>query len=135
MWPGLRRSTLSSNGKVLAQRRAEEQNERGEAYRAYDHDAETPVGSDSKFAFALHLAVEIGVTKPLRDYVASGMPVPLVSVMIKDWPVRDAPALVAELLGQAVPQQRRTVAPSGLQPKRSPPSRLSAMRRGWWRLH
>ena len=99
------RAWAAALGKVLAQQRAEEQNEVGEAYRAYDHDAGTLVGSDSEFAFALHLAVEIGVTKPLRDYVASGMPVPLVPVMIKDWPVRDAPALVAELLGQAVPQQ------------------------------
>ena len=94
------RAWAAALGKVLAQRRAEEQNELGEAYRAYDHDAGTP-----EFAFALHLAIEIGVTKPLRDYVASGISVPLVPVMIKDWPVRDAPALVAELLGQPAPQR------------------------------
>jgi len=99
------RAWAAALGNVLAQRRAEEQNELGAAYRAYDDDARTPVGSDSEFDFALHLAVEIGVTKPLRDYVSSGMPVPQYPVMINDWPARDAPALVAELLGQPASQQ------------------------------
>jgi hypothetical protein len=97
------RAWATALGTDLAQRRAEEQNELGAA--AYDDDARTPVGSDSEFAFALHLAVEIGVTKPLRDYVSSGMPVPQYPVIINDWPARDAPALVAELLGQPASQQ------------------------------
>jgi len=114
------RAWAAALGNVLAQRRAEEQNELGEAYRAYDHDAGTPVGSDSEFAVALHLAVEIGVTKPLRDYVASGMPVPPYLVMIKDSPVRDAPALVAELLGQPAAQQETRGRPSRIAAEAQP---------------
>jgi hypothetical protein len=91
---------------AFAQRRADEQNELGAAYRAYDHDAGTPVRSDSEFDFAFHLAVAIGETRPLRDHVSSGMPVPQYPVTINGWPVRDAPALVAELLGQPAPQQQ-----------------------------
>src|ERR1700693_4755193 len=112
------RAWATALGTVLAQRRAEEQNELGAA--AYDDDARTPVGSDSEFAFALHLAVEIGVTKPLRDYVSSGMPVPPYLVMIKDWPVRDAPALVAELLGQPAAQQETRGRPSRIAAEAQP---------------
>src|ERR1700693_5793429 len=62
------RAWATALGTVLAQRRAEEQNELGEAYRANDHDAGTPVGSDSELVFALHLVVGVGVRKFLRDY-------------------------------------------------------------------
>ena len=120
---------------AFAQRRADEQNELGAAYRAYDHDAGTPVRSDSEFDFAFHLAVAIGETRPLRDHVSSGMPVPQYPVMINGWPVRDAPFWLLNCLVNRRRNNKRAVARSALQLKRSRPSRLSAMRRGWWRLH
>jgi hypothetical protein len=95
-----------------------------------------PVGSDSEFAFALHLAVEIGVTEPLRDYGASGMPVPTYPVMIKDWPVRDAPDLVAELLGQPAAQQETRGRPFRIAAEAQPAEQAERNAAcGWWRLH
>jgi hypothetical protein len=70
-----------------------------------------------EFAFALHLAYEIGVTKPLRNYVASGKPIPQDVVLVKGHSTRqDMASLVAELLG---------CPPDEPPPKRGRPHRIA----------
>ena len=76
----------------------EENSERGEALRCRIRDLSAPV--DSEFYAALSLAYEKGVTKPLRDYVASGKPIPQNKVRFKRAPAaRNAAEFVDELLG------------------------------------
>jgi hypothetical protein len=70
---------------------------------------------DPEFSNALLLAIEIGVTKPLRDYVAAGKPLPQDLVSVRGRPVENVRALVAELLGDHSPEQR---------PRRGRPRRI-----------
>jgi len=75
------------------------------------------VGDKEEFALALHLAYEVGVTKPLRDYVAAGKPIPDDIVQVKG---RSAPQSMASLVGELLGG-----APDEPPPKRGRPYRIA----------
>ena len=59
------------------------------------------------FDTALNLALACGVTKPLREYVEAGKRIPEETVSVGNCPSKPMRALVAELLGDGQPVQRR----------------------------
>ena len=52
------------------------------AYRESDEEASSAWQADPEFGNALHLAYQMGETKPLRDYVKAGKSVPQAHVFV-----------------------------------------------------
>jgi hypothetical protein len=91
-----------------------------------------PGKGNTEFGDVLHLAYEIGVTKPLRDYVASGEPVPQDVVLTKGRLVeQDMPSLVAELLGSSPQQQQEHGRPPRVASK-APAPEQAEHNAAWW---
>jgi hypothetical protein len=60
-----------------------------------------------EFEHVLHRALIPGITKPLREYVAAGKPIPNDIVHVKQWKMPGPMSkLVDELLGQPVEERR-----------------------------
>ena len=59
------------------------------------------------FDTALNLAVVCGVTRPLGEYREAGKPIPEETVCVGNCPSKPMRDLVAELLGDGQPVQRR----------------------------
>ena len=80
------------------------------AYRESDEEASRAWQADPEFGNALHLAYEMGVTKPLRDFVTAGNSLPQAQVFVagKSIPMQ---ALVADLLGDHHQQQEQRSRP------------------------
>ena len=82
---------------MSTQRKPQTSDERAAAYREHDEQLSKAWKADPEFGNVLNLAISIGVTKPLRDYVEAGKPVPNEQVLVggESIPMH---ALVAELL-------------------------------------
>jgi hypothetical protein len=76
------------------------------AYREHDEQVGSAWKADPEFGNALKLAITIGVTKPLRDYVKAGKPVPQEHVSVAG-EITPMHTLVAALLGEQNQQQKQ----------------------------
>jgi hypothetical protein len=90
---------------VSTQRKPPASDERAAAYREHDEQVSRAWKADPEFGNVLNLAITIGVTKPLRDYVEAGKPVPDEQVLVAGESI-PTHALVAELLGGHYHQQQ-----------------------------
>jgi hypothetical protein len=110
------------------------------AYRESNMEAGSAWQTDPEFDNALHLAYQLGETKPLRDYVKAGKSVPQAHVLVagKSNPMR---VLVADLLGDyQEPQEQRSrphrvasEAPAAAQAERNAAWLLAFAQKGWLR--
>jgi hypothetical protein len=69
--------------------------------------ADRTMSDREAFDTALNLALVCGVNRPLREYHEAGKPIPEETVSIGSCPSKAMSALVAELLGEGQPVQRR----------------------------
>jgi hypothetical protein len=108
------------------------------AYRESDEEASSAWQADPEFGNALHLAHEMGVTKPLRDFVKAGKSVPHAQVFVagESIPMR---VLVADLLGDHHQQQEQrsrphrvpSEAPAAAQAERNAAWLVAFVQKGW----
>jgi hypothetical protein len=108
------------------------------AYRESDEEASKAWQADPEFGNALYLAYEMGVTKPLHDFVTAGNSVPQAQVFVagKSIPMH---ALVADLLGDHHQQQERrsrphrvaSEAPAAAQAERNAAWLVAFAQNGW----
>ena len=102
------------------------------AYRESDEEASSAWQADPEFGNALHLAYQMGETKPLRDFVKAGKSVPQAHVFVAGEliPMRSSwPTCSATITSNKSSDRGRTA----WQAKRQPPRKQSATLRGWWR--
>ena len=76
------------------------------AYRKSDEEASSAWQADPEFGNALHLAYQMGETKPLRDFVKAGKSVPQAHVCVPGTSI-SMRVLVADLLGDHHQQQEQ----------------------------
>jgi hypothetical protein len=127
-----RRSFMFKAARIIAQKIPDDPTERGAACRDYAERINNAWKGNTEFADVLHLAYEIGVTKPLRDYVASGEPVPQDIVLIKGRLVeQDMSSLVAELLDSPPQQQQEHGRPRRVASK-APAPEHAEHNAAWW---
>ena len=125
-------------GLAIAIARLHGDNECAAAYRESDEEASSAWQADPEFGNALHLAYQMGETKPLRDFVKAGKSVPQVHVFVagKSIPMR---VLVAGLLGDHQQQEEQrsrphrvaSEAPAAAQAERNAAWLVAFARKGW----
>jgi hypothetical protein len=108
------------------------------AYRKSDEEASSAWQADPEFGNALHLAYQMGETKPLRDFVKAGKSVPQAHVFVagKSIPMR---VHVADLLGDHHQQQEQrsrphrvaSEAPTAAQAERNAAWLVAFAQKGW----
>jgi hypothetical protein len=90
-----------------------------------------------EFGFALNLAIEVGVTKPLREYVSAGKPVPNETVLM----TRGSRMLMMNRYDLRRVWRASSPNYSATNPRKhneneairlAKPAKPSAVRRGWW---
>jgi hypothetical protein len=128
-----RRSFIFKAARIIAQKIPNDPTERGAACRDYGERISNAWKGNTEFGDVLHLAYEIGVTKPLRDYVASGKPVPQDIVLIKGRLVeQDMPSLVAELLVSPPQQQQQEHGRPRRVASKAPAPEQAEHNAAWW---
>jgi hypothetical protein len=101
------------------------------AYRDSDEEASSAWQAAPGFGNALHLAYQMGETKPLRDFVKAGGSVPQVHVFVAGEAI-PMPILVADLLGDHHQQEEQRSRPHRVASEAPAAAKQSATLRGWW---
>ena len=108
------------------------------AYRESDEEISSAWQAAPEFGNALHLAYQMGETKPLRDFVKAGGSVPQVHVFVAGEAI-PMPILVADLLGdhhqqeeqRSRPHRVASEAPAAAQAERNAAWLVAFAQKGW----
>jgi hypothetical protein len=108
------------------------------AYRESDEEISSAWQAAPEFGNALHLAYQMGETKPLRDFVKAGRSVPQVHVFVAGESI-PMPILVADLLGDRHQQEQQrsrphrvaSEAPPAAQAERNAAWLVAFAQKGW----